>query len=284
MKLAPYYQKRRFGERILHHGKQTVPSAKKSCSAELVDRSNVSDTLAVFKFLLSDPLSFKAGQYATLGIESDGEVLERPYSIVSAPNQPFLEFFVELLVGGVFTPKLFELKVGSKLRIRRRVVGRFTMSDTCKKHLMLATVTGIAPFVSIARTLQFKQQNRSSAADQLLIIHGASSSRDLGPYREELESLTKTGWLNYVPTVSRPWDEPLWKGETGRVEDVLRKHADRLGFVSGNTTAYACGHPGMIENVKGILTRNRFLQSHIKTEDFFSSQSLKTPQELRKLA
>ena len=257
-------------------------SANDHCSAELIHRIDLSDRLAVFKFLPSEGLSFIPGQYATLGVEGDGQLLERPYSIVSAPHERHLEFFVELVPGGVLSPKLWELKVGSRIWIRRRIVGHFTLSNLHKRHVMLATGTGIAPFVSIARTIQFEERNDRPASDQLLIIQGASRSSDFGPYLNELRSLSLTGWLQYIATISRPWEEPSWTDETGRVEDVLRKHADRLGYISGNTCAYVCGHPKMIENAKDILTRARFTGDNIKQEDYFRLRSVGRPATLIK--
>src|SRR5512138_221190 len=114
--------------------------------AKLVERKDVSDELAVFQFSVSNPLSFTAGQYATIGIESDGKLVERPYSIVSSPYERFLEFFIELVPEGDLTPKLWQLELGAQILIRRRIVGQLTLPLNVKRHLMLATVTGIAPF------------------------------------------------------------------------------------------------------------------------------------------
>ena len=35
-------------------------------------------------------------------------------------------------------------------------------------------------------------------------------------------------WFSYIPVISRPWEDPEWKGEVGRVEDILRKYIDDL--------------------------------------------------------
>jgi ferredoxin--NADP+ reductase len=240
------------------------------CSAKLVERRDVTTSLAVFRFLLAEQLPFTAGQFATIGIAADGDLIERPYSILSSPHQPFLEFFVELVPGGSFTPKLWELKLGSAILIRRRIVGQLTLDVTVSHHLMLATVTGVAPFISILRTQQVDRERGATFGHRFIVIHGASHSADFGTYLSELEELSHAGWLTYIPTISRPWDEPNWKGETGRVEDVVRKHADRLGLDHSNSVAYACGHPQMVANVKGILERARFLEDRIKEEEYFS--------------
>jgi ferredoxin--NADP+ reductase len=55
--------------------------------------------------------------------------------------------------------------------------------------------------------------------------------------------------------VSRPWHDSNWKGEIGRVDDVLRKYTDAWGLGPETTTAYLCGHPKMVENGRGILER-----------------------------
>lgn len=251
-------------------------SHEKFCSAELIDRRDLSGALAIFQFRPAERLLFRAGQFATLAVEADGDLLERPYSIVSSPAEPILEFFVELVPGGHLTPKLWEMKLGSTILIRRRIVGQFTLDPDVTRHLMMATVTGIAPFVSIARTLHLSRERGASSNDELLVIHGASRSSDFGPYLGELQKLSQDGWLTYVPTISRSWDEPDWLGETGRVEDVVRKHADQRGFNHTNSVGYACGHPQMVEKVQDILTRAGFLKDQIREEEYFPLNDSRT--------
>ena len=254
----------------------TVLSAVQThhCPAELIERRDVSANLAIFRFRIAERPSFTAGQYATISIAVDGDVVGRPYSIVSSPHEPFLEFFIELVPGGDVTPKLWELKLGSSILVRRRIVGQFTLDTSVTHHLMLATVTGVAPFVSILRTQQIDRERGATSNHQFVVIHGASQSADFGPYCSELEELSRAGWLTYIPTVSRPWAEPSWKGETGRIEDIVRKHADQLGFDHSNSVAYACGHPQMVADVKAILARARFRKDQIKEEKYFSLDAI----------
>lgn len=237
---------------------------------ELIEKKDVTDTLAVFRFRVAEPLRFTAGQYTTVGVSCDGKLVERPYSIASSPYERTVEFFIELVPGGLFTPLLWKLRVGATILIRRRVVGHFTLDSSSDRHLMIATVTGVAPFISMLRTRHFDNERGVGKRDQFLVIHGASSSADFGPYREELEQLCSEGWVNYVPTISRPWNEPNWNGEIGRVEDIVRKYADQLGFSSSNSVAYVCGHPQMVENVKTVLTRARYLEHQFREEQYFA--------------
>ncbi len=243
------------------------------CRATLLERVDFTDDLAVFRFKPDRELTFIPGQYATLAVEIGDTLIQRAYSIVSSPREPTLEFFIELVPHGQLTPHLWRLKADESLFIRSKIVGRFTLDTPggFDNQLMLATVTGIAPYLSMARTQQFDADRGAVHPYQFAIIHGASHSRELGLYKDELDSLSRSGWLRYVPTVSRPWEDPDWSGETGRVEDLIRKYADRLGFDFTNSVAYACGHPQMIENAKSILLRARYLKEQLRDEKYFTT-------------
>ncbi|HKB77123.1 MAG TPA: FAD-binding oxidoreductase, partial [Myxococcales bacterium] len=182
-------------------------------------------------------IEFEPGQYVTLGLTdpATGKMIERAYSVCSAPHEEELEFFFELVPQGKLTPKLFELKPGADVWMRRRAKGAFTIDRRGgrRNHFMAATVTGIAPALSMVRSLR-----REKPDLRLVIVQAGSRSHELG-YREELEraAAESGGWLTYVPTVSRPWEDPEWKGERGRAEDVLRKHLDLGGFTPEDSTA-----------------------------------------------
>jgi ferredoxin/flavodoxin---NADP+ reductase len=240
-------------------------------SAELVERVDFSPNHAMFRFQPEALFPFRPGQYATIALEDGGKLIPRPYSIVSSPYESALEFFVELVPAGVLTPKLWELKKGDRVYIRHRPAGRMGLvhKEGAQNHLIAATSTGIAPFISMARTHAVDRQRPGAIAHRFAVIHGGSRSADLGSYKDELLALSRGGWLHYIPTVSRPWEDPSWSGETGRVEDVLRKHADALSFHAANTIAYTVGNPKMIENSKEVLKRARFSRESIEEEKFW---------------
>jgi ferredoxin--NADP+ reductase len=241
---------------------------------ELIERVDFSEDLGMFKFRIIDGEipPFTPGQYATLGLEGDdGKIIWRPYSIVSSPYEKFLEFYIELVPHGKLTPRIWKLKVGDKIWIRPRIVGKFTLNKETKKHLMVCTVTGLAPFLSMVRTQKYElEMGKLDSPHKFLILHGGSKSWELGIYKEELTELSKkVDWLIYIPTVSRPWEDPNWKGETGRVDELVRKYADNNNFTYEDTTGYACGNPDMIKHVKEILKRAKFPENRIKEEKYY---------------
>jgi ferredoxin--NADP+ reductase len=172
---------------------------------------------------------------------------------VSSPYEQTLEFFLELVPHGALTPHLFKSNEGDKLFCRNITKGRFTLDlrRGRKHHLLLSTVTGIAPFVSYVRTLyrDWKSGDSPMPGDhRLYCLQGGSRSREFS-YRDEMEKVAaEAPWLKFVTTVSRPWEDEAWTGETGRVDDQVRKYIDLWGLRPAETTAYLCGHPSMVEN------------------------------------
>ena len=63
---------------------------------------------------------------------------------------------------------------------------------------------------------------------------------------------------------SRPDEERNngWAGEKGRVNAIVEKYVEEFGLTAEDTLIYACGHPGMIEDVK-----EQFLPKGFKVEE-----------------
>ncbi len=246
----------------------------KHYQATILERRDLSPDLWTMRIDPGGPFEFRAGQYATLGVEQDGKRIERAYSIVSSPYEESLEFFFELVPHGDLTPDLFKLNTGDTLLCRKIAKGRFTLDlrSARTNHLLVSTVTGIAPFVSYVRTLYRDWKNRDNPMPgnhKLHCLHGASRSWEFG-YREELARYSNEApWFKYVPTVSRPWEDSNWHGETGRVDDLLRKYADRWGLQPEETTGYLCGHPAMVEHSRGILYRAGWKKDAVFEEAYF---------------
>ena len=248
------------------------PAEDKFYRARITHRMDLAPDLWVIRIDPGGEFRFTAGQYATLGVQTPAKIVERPYSIVSAPFEKEIEIFIELVPQGELTPLLYKLKVGDEMTMRKVSKGRFTLDTKSghKNHLLLCTVTGIAPFVSYARSLYKDWKEKKFAGDHhLYMINGASRSWEFG-YREEIEKIAaEVPWLTYVPTISRPWEDPKWQGETGRVEDLIRKYADGWNLNGADTTGYLCGHPQMIEHGKGILQRHGYAKEWLKEEVYW---------------
>ena len=218
--------------------------------ARLVERVDYTDDLMVIKM---EPqgfdFKFKPGQYCTLGLDG----IERAYSIVSAPHEPFLEIFVELVPEGELTPRMWRMEIGDTMSIRPRPKGIFLMDPSATQHLMLGTVTGVAPFVSMVRDhLHYGRDGH-----HFYVVEGASY-HDEFVYDVELARLAAAhpGAVTFVPAISRPTEERNagWEGATGRLNSIVADQIEKLALDRSQTLIYACGHPGMIEASRKIVT------------------------------
>ena len=209
-----------------------------------------------------EPLMFQPGQYCTIG--SGG--IERPYSIVSSPREPLIELFIELVPPpvGQLTPLLHNLRVGDTVTMRPRPKGVFVLKPEFKNHVMVATVTGVAPYVSMVR----HWLEAPSGHPVFAVLEGASYMDEFG-YDDELHALAaKHSNIKFVATCSRPQDPRNvgWKGVVGRVNALVEKYVAQWGFKPAETCVYACGNPQMIEDVKARYANTGF---HFEEERFW---------------
>ena len=168
----------------------TPPRIARLPTARIVRRQDCTDDLFLLWLEPSIEFRFAPGQYITIGAGG----IERPFSIASAPHEPNIELFVEYVFpehGGHLTPLLYAQHVGEMLTMRPKAKGRFTRRAGVTNHVMVATVTGIAPYVSMIRQFIHDRETRSDAPEQsrFFVMQGASH-RDELVYDTELMTLS----------------------------------------------------------------------------------------------
>ena len=166
--------------------------------------------------------AFRAGQYFALGLDGDGEFVQRPYSTSSSPGErDTLAFLVRLVVDGALTPRLWTLRPGARLRLGPPK-GLFAapLADP-RRPLLVGTGTGIAPLLSILGAYLRDGPARDHGS-RPVVMHGASFAADLAE-RSRLAELEAAGRISYIPAVSRPSDPANagWGGATGRLDGLL---------------------------------------------------------------
>jgi ferredoxin-NADP reductase len=247
---------------------RVIDPAAPQYNATLVRRIDQHDSLAHFWVRFDGNLKpFEAGQYMTIGVYADGRIVQRPFSVASDPHvagSDGYELYVRLVTGGEFTPLLWRLSVGHRMRMIGPK-GVFTLeSNDDRTHLFISSGTGNAPFVAMMRTLLRQGQARNA-----VLLNGVSYAADLG-YRGLLEGWQSSGTypLTYIPTVSRPAAaaNAEWRGRTGRVESLVAPVCDELQLNPANTVAYICGNPDMINSADALLKSRGFSADQIKTE------------------
>lgn len=236
-------------------------------NATLVRRDDQHESLAYFVVRFDgEPTPFESGQYMTIGVMVDGRIVQRPYSVASPPSRAGdgYEIYVRLVEGGTFTPLLWRLPVGGRLRMIGPK-GKFVLEPKDDRiHLFISSGTGNAPFVAMMRQALLGGNPRRA-----VFLNGVSYEPDLG-YRALLEAWQSSGEypVTYLPAVSRPThpSNAGWMGRTGRVESIVAPVCAELGLTAENTVAYLCGNPDMILSAEATLLDLGFPEASVKKE------------------
>jgi ferredoxin--NADP+ reductase len=215
-------------------------------------------------------------------------------SIASAPEvegvyELYIRFVNEPESPLPLTHQMWPIEVGDRLFCRTGATGKFTLPDTVGEDgdrikVMVAAGTGLAPFLSMARSRVARDPG--ARLDDFAVLHGASYSTSLG-YREELEGFAERNGLRYLPTISRPQAEPEWTGCAGRVEALLSPERiedteRRLGLEPGEIVperagVLICGLQGTIANTivhllpRGYVPDERRLKRALGLDDAAAS-------------
>jgi ferredoxin--NADP+ reductase len=247
---------------------RTIVHDDERYNATLVRREDQHEWLAYFWVRFDgDPTPFECGQYMTIGVFANERIVQRPYSVASDPavaGSEGYEMYVRLVDGGQFTPLLWQLPVGHRMRMIGPK-GKFMLEpDDDRTHLFISSGTGNAPFIAMMRSLAREGRPRKT-----VFLNGCSYVADIG-YRELLEGWERSGEfpLTYIPTVSRPAEPENagWTGRTGRVESIVAPVCDELDLTPDNTIAYICGNPDMILSAEETLLGLGFPEEQVKKE------------------
>jgi ferredoxin--NADP+ reductase len=234
----------------------------------------ITPDLLVLRVRTDEPRKeFKAGQYTSIGVLAseqrspnsvltidtipENELIIRAYSIASANHETQdFEFYISQVKSGQLTPRLFNLSLGSRMWLDKKILGIFNLHDTPKECniVMIATGTGLAPYISFLRS-----HLRNHKEQKMVVFHGAGYQWDLG-YRSELEFI-KHSFDNfyYFPTLLKADD--TWSGLKGYIQSHLENNLLESIGVEINpvkTHFFLCGNPKMVESVCEILQSKNY--------------------------
>ena len=215
-------------------------------------------------------LSFRAGQFVRIGLEPS---LVRAFSFVNPPEDPVLEFYGIVVPEGPLSPRLAKLEAGDRLLVASNPAGFLVLDEVpeCEVLWLVATGTGIAPFLSILRTDAPWQRFR-----HVVLVHAVRHARELvyaevvGQIRQRNENI-----FRYVSFVSR---ENRAGSLAGRVPAAMRD--GRLEAAAGvpldeRSHVMLCGNPAMLKDAqaalieRGLRKHRRRNPGHISVESFW---------------
>ncbi len=234
----------------------------------VLDVRHWNDTLFSFKTTRDATLRFRNGHFVMIGLPAanDTRPLMRAYSIASANYEEHLEFFSIKVENGPLTSRLQHLKPGDDIIISRKPTGSLLLDDLKpgKRLYLLATGTGLAPFLSIV-----KDPDAYERFEKIVLVHGVRQISDLAyhdylthdlPQHEFLGDLVREKFV-YYPTATR---EPF--RNNGRLTELIedgKLFAD-VGappFNPAEDRAMICGGPTMLADTRALLDKRGFVVS-----------------------
>jgi ferredoxin--NADP+ reductase len=225
------------------------------------------DRLFSFTTTRDPGFRFANGHFTMLGLQrDDGRPLLRAYSIASANYEDELEFFSIKVPDGPLTSRLQNIKVGDEVLVSRKPTGTLVVDHLLPgRHLyLLATGTGLAPFISIIKDPETYQR-----FDKVILAHGCRYAADLAYQQTITEELPNNGYfgedvkekLLYYPTVTR--EEFSNSGRLTALIDSGKLFRD-LHMPEPNPQDdrfMLCGSPAMLKDTCALLDSRGFAET-----------------------
>mgnify|MGYP003582637905 CR=1 FL=1 len=233
-------------------------SAEKYTRQTLLDVQPLTPSLFSLRTTRDAGFRFRAGQFARLGVaKADGSVVWRAYSMVSSPFDEHLDFYSIVVPGGEFTSELSRLREGDELLIDRQAFGYLTLDRFVdgRDLWLLATGTGIAPFLSILQDFEAWER-----FETIKLVYSVREARELAYLDliaglEQREYLAEyAGKLQFIPVVTREEHPGALNGRiTTLIENGELERAAGLELIPEHSRVMLCGNPQMIDDTRQVL-------------------------------
>ena len=241
---------------------------------KIVENRHWTGTLYSLKVAVDNFPTFTAGQFTRIALDIDGARVARPYSLVNPPSEPLLDFYSVLVDDGFLSPALHKLKAGDPIYVSDLVSGFLVLEEIPAEHKklwLIATGTGLGPFLSILQTSAVWTK-----FERIVLVHAVRFEAELA-YRPTIEGLLREhSHLAYIPFVSRENPPYALKGRipaalaNGSLEEWAKCKMD-----TADTHLMLCGNPAMLKDVQGAMQPRGFLRNrrrspgHITTENYW---------------
>ncbi len=232
-------------------------------SGEVVENTQWSANLFSLKIRTS-PLVFSAGQFIKVGLDVNDKVLARPYSLVNTPDDSLLEIHFNRVENGLLSPLLADLNVGDNVKISERATGLLTLDEVPDVPYLwlIATGTGVGPFVSILKTSAPWQRFKK------IILGYSVKTVENQAYMDDFFTLQQQHpeQFCFMPFVTR---ENAPKATNTRITTSIKKGEleKQVGITLAADSSHImlCGNSTMVGDVTALL-EERGLRRHTRRE------------------
>jgi len=241
--------------------------------AEVVENRHWTESLFTLR-VKGAPLAFEPGQFVRIALDIDGERVARAFSMVNAPGEPLLEFYGIVVPQGPLSPRLARLQARDRLFVASNPAGFLVLSEVPNAETLwlMATGTGIAPFVSMLRADTPWQR-----FENVVLVQAVRHAQEL-VYRDDIERATMKHGSRFlhVPVVSREDAPHTLRGRIpGLLRDGQLEGAAGLKLAPADSQVMLCGNPDMLKDTtaalveRGLRKNRRRSPGQITVESFW---------------
>jgi ferredoxin--NADP+ reductase len=212
----------------------------------VIDVHRWNSKLFSFKTTRSPSFRFVPGQFSRVGVKVNEKVVMRPYSMVSCDYDDHLEFLSIVVPDGELTTTLSTIQVGDKVFVDKRGLGYLTVDQfttPINRLILLSTGTGIAPFISIIRSLTLFDR-----VNEVELIHSVREESEM-VYQGEIAAVPR---VKYTPLVTRDVTSPY---HNVRIPAYLNNNESYF-FNHPDDKFMLCGNPDMVRDTRVVLNEH----------------------------
>jgi len=239
--------------------------------ARLKSRQEVAEKTMAFYFEKPKNWTFKAGQFIDITLinppETDTEGDTRGFSIASAPHEEFLMVTTRMR-DTAFKRVLRTFPLDTQVKVQGPFGNLTLHNNVARPAVLLAGGIGITPFRSIVFW---------AAKEKLkycIFLFYSNRRPEDAAFLDDLQSLEREN-PNYkcIPTMTEiEKSKGLWQGEVGLISyDLIARHLKVVASPALYTAGpiyYIAGPPGMVGDLRTMLTNSGVDEDDIRTEEF----------------
>lgn len=226
--------------------------------SKILEIKSINSSVKYLKFSLPNDFEFKAGQYLSLSVFTDGKKFRIPYSLATEPSKKFGEFCIKLVKEGKSLNFIKKLTKENIIELFGPA-GKFIVNEKSKKKdlIFISVGTGISAFMSMIPELLSK-----GLKNKIILLKGFRNEDEILYEKEFLNLQKKYKNFEFHNILSKPKNKNF--KDKGYIQDFL----DEYTLKNFKGDFYICGLKEMIHSVvkklkaKGIKENRIFFEKY----------------------
>ncbi len=233
-------------------------STRPRVGGQVVEQIQVTHDITHLVIQLDAPLTYRAGQFADLGLAAMPGVV-RCYSFATPPSvDGRVGFYIRKVPGGQLSSYIHEHDLrGTRVEVGEPT-GDFWLRESEAPLLMIAGGSGLPPILAM-----LQQAAADGVARSVTLLFGVQTERDLYAL-DQIDALARTwrGGFRFVPVLSSATSTDATTLARGHVTELIPD------LLEPGAHVYLCGPPAMIDSAREVLDDHGVDRQQVRFDRF----------------